>query len=412
MQLCDDQGSPNPDGAALSGHPTIPCKPNSDSNIYANPNPSSPRYFGLGPGQGFMELQFYPPGWAAWPAGIGCDATHWCSALNIDTFQDNENTGDFNNQACLNTVGPEPVNFAFVTNNGVATAPGNALHPEHFVPNLHRDFLMNAGDVISLHMSDSAQGFRVTLDDQTRHTQGSMTASAANGFGSVLFQPNAKHCRVQLHDFHPMYSTATPAGRNFNAAHTGNIAFADEIGHFEYCARVRHDALGTCGKPLGDDTNDPDNAGPDPQGDDVFCLPASASTRIKIGGCLNTDGDFDSVSYKFSWPGSIANTTSRPTAERPAGPVHEPAYKRTQLLYDRVRVEHQPERVQRHGVPRADHLPAAHRQPGRPASRCRLRQPAAALELLSLLHHDSGRRRLLVAAGRAVRPRHDQPVRR
>src|SRR5947208_9168093 len=30
----------------------------------------------------------------AWPAGVGCDATHWCSALNIDTFQDNENTGD------------------------------------------------------------------------------------------------------------------------------------------------------------------------------------------------------------------------------------------------------------------------------------------------------------------------------
>jgi hypothetical protein len=59
MQLCDDQGSPNPDGAALSGHPTIPCKADSDSNIYASPNPNSPRYFGLGPGQGFMELQFY-----------------------------------------------------------------------------------------------------------------------------------------------------------------------------------------------------------------------------------------------------------------------------------------------------------------------------------------------------------------
>jgi hypothetical protein len=109
-----------------------------------------------------------------------------------------------------------------------------------------------------------------------------------------------------------MYSTASPATRNFNAAHTGNISFADEIGHFEYCAAVRNDALGTCDKPLGDDTNDPDNAGPDPQGDDVFCLPASASTLIKIGGCLNTDGDFDSVSYKFSWPGSISN----PTADR------------------------------------------------------------------------------------------------
>lgn len=307
MQLCDNEGSPNPDGAALTGHPTIPCKADSDSNLYANPNPSSPRYFGLGPGQGFMEMQFYPPGWAAWPAGIGCDAKHWCSALNIDTFQDNANTGDLNNQACLNTVGPEPVNFAFVTKNGVATAPGNALHPEHFVPDLTRDFLMKPGDFIQLHMSDTGQGFRVTLNDETSHTQGSMTASAANGFGSILFKPHGKTCQVKLHNFHPMYSTATPAGRNFNAAHTGNVSFADEIGHFEYCAAVRNDALGSCAKPLGDDTNDPDDAGPDPQGDDVFCLPASASTRIHIGGCLNTDGDFDSVSYKFSWPGSISN---------------------------------------------------------------------------------------------------------
>ncbi len=312
MQLCDDQGSPNPDGAAQSGHATIPCKPDSDSNIYASPNPSSSHYFGLGPGQGFMEMQFYPPGWVPWPAGVGCDAKHWCAALNIDTFQDNENTGAFNNNDCLNTVGPEPVNFAFVTKNGRATAPGNALHPEHYVPNLKRDYLMNPGDLIKLHMFDSVNGFRVTLHDRTNGTRGSMTASAANGFGSVVFDPNATTCTVQLHDFHPMYSTATPLGRNFNAAHTGNISFSDEIGHFEYCAAVENDALSTCARPLGDDTNDPDNAGPDPQGDDVFCLPASASARIKIGGCLNTDGDFDSTSYKFTWPGSISN----PTADR------------------------------------------------------------------------------------------------
>ena len=312
MQLCDDQGAPNPLGQQLDGHATVPCTPDSDSNLYANPDPNSSRYFGLGPGQGFMEMQFYPPGWVAWPAGIGCNATQWCSALNIDTFQNNANTGTLNNTDCLNTVGPEPVNFAFLTKNGKATAPGNPQHPEHFVPDLGRDFLMNPGDQVKLHMFDSPQGFRVAVDDLTTGTSGKMTASAANGFGSVLFAPNAARCSVVLHDYHPMYSTASPATRNFNAAHTGNISFADEIGHFEYCAAVRNDALGTCDKPLGDDTNDPDNAGPDPQGDDVFCLPASASTLIKIGGCLNTDGDFDSVSYKFSWPGSISN----PTADR------------------------------------------------------------------------------------------------
>jgi hypothetical protein len=294
----------------LDNHPTVPCKPDSDSNLYASSNPHNSHYFGLGPGQAFMEMQFYPPGWVAWPQGIGCNATQWCSALNIDTFQNNSNTGTLNNNDCLNTVGPEPVNFAFLTKNGVATAPGNAQHPEHFVPNLSKDFLMNPGDVLNLHMSDSAQGFRVVVHDATTNTTGSMVASKANGFGSVVFAPNASKCTVQLHNFHPMYSTATPATRNFNAAHTGNISFADEIGHFEYCAAVRNDALGTCSKPLGDDTNNPDNAGPDPAGDDVFCLPGSASTLIKIGGCLNTDGDFDSVSYKFSWPGSISNPTA------------------------------------------------------------------------------------------------------
>ena len=74
-------------------------------------------------------MQFYPPGWVPWPAGIGCTAKQWCAALNIDTFQNNENTGAFNNTACLNSAGPEPVNFAFITKNGVATAPGSPLAP-------------------------------------------------------------------------------------------------------------------------------------------------------------------------------------------------------------------------------------------------------------------------------------------
>jgi hypothetical protein len=89
MVMCDPNGTPNPDGATQTGHATVPCKPDSDSNIYNSENPSSPRYFGLGPGQAYEEMQFYPPGWAPWPAGIGCTAKQWCAALNIDTFQSN-----------------------------------------------------------------------------------------------------------------------------------------------------------------------------------------------------------------------------------------------------------------------------------------------------------------------------------
>jgi hypothetical protein len=316
MVMCDDQGSPNPDGLALTGHATIPCKPDSDSNIFENLNPSSSHYIGLGPGQAYEEMQFYPPGWVPWPAGIGCTAKQWCAALNIDTFSENANTGQFNNTACLNTVGPEPVNFAFITKNGKATSPANPAHPEHFVPDLAHDFLMNSGDAISVGMFDTANGLRVVIHDRTRHTTGSMTASAANGFGNVVFDPSATTCTVAPYNFHPEFSTSTPLTRNVTAAHTYNIAFSDEIGHFEYCAKVGTDPNSTCLKPLGADTNDGDTAGPDPAGDDDFCLPASASLAVKIGGCLDIDGDFDGVSYNFTWPGSIAN----PVADRLLNP--------------------------------------------------------------------------------------------
>jgi hypothetical protein len=310
MVMCDPNGSPNVGG--IPGHPAVPCKPDSDSNIFASQNPHSPKYFGLGPGQAYEEMQFYPPGWVPWPQGNGCTAKQWCAALNIDTFQNNENTGALNNTACLNTAGPEPVNFAFVTKNGKATAPGSPLHPEHFVPNLRRDFLMNSGDNITTRLFDTPNGLKVTIVDHTTNTSGSMTASAANGFATVNWAPKAKKCTTTPLNYHAEFSTSTPRTRNVNAAHTYNVAFSDEIGHFEYCAKVGTDPLSTCLKPLGSDTNNGDTAGPDPLGDDDFCLPAKASLDVKIGGCLDIDGDFDGVPYTFSWPGSISN----PTADR------------------------------------------------------------------------------------------------
>jgi hypothetical protein len=321
MVMCDPNGSPNPDGMALTGHATVPCKPDSNSNIFESTDPTSSHYFGLGPGQAYEEMQFYPPGWAPWPAGIGCTAKQWCAALNIDTFSENENsaTNTFNNTACLNTVGPEPVNFAFITKNGKATAPANPQHPEHFIPVPSKDFLMKSGDSITVHMFDTAHGLRVVIHDHTTHRTGSMTASAANGFGSVVFDPSATTCTVTPHNFHPEFSTSSPLTRNVAAAHTYNVAFSDEIGHFEYCAKVGTDPLSTCLKPLGADTNDGDNHGPDPAGDDDFCLPASASLNVKIAGCLDIDGDFDGVPYNDNWPGSISN----PTADRLLHPTSE-----------------------------------------------------------------------------------------
>jgi hypothetical protein len=325
MVMCDPNGSPNPDGAALTGHATPPCKPDSNSNIYASENPSSSRYFGLGPGQAYEEMQFYPPGWAPWPAGIGCTAKQWCAAMNIDTFANNSNTGALNNTACLNTVGPEPVNFAFVTKNGKSTAPANPGAPQHFVPNNKANLLMNPGDSLTVHLFDTSNGLKVSIVDHTSGATGSMTASKANGFGTVAFQPNATKCTIKPWTYHAEYSTSTPQTRNVSAAHTYNVAFSDEIGHWEECGRVNTKSpIGACAVPLGPDTNDRD-LGPDPAGDDDFCLPSSASLLQKVNGCLDIDGDFDGVPYTDSWPGSISNVTAdrllHPTSETFTSPT-------------------------------------------------------------------------------------------
>ena len=60
MVMCDTQGSPNY---------THVCTPDSDTNIFDSPNRNSPKWIGHHPGQAFMEMQFYPPGWVNWPSG-------------------------------------------------------------------------------------------------------------------------------------------------------------------------------------------------------------------------------------------------------------------------------------------------------------------------------------------------------
>jgi hypothetical protein len=94
-----------------------------------------------------------------------------------------------------------------------------------------------------------------------------------------------------------MYATSSEHTRVPWAAHSYNVAFSDEIGHFEYCSNVNGD--GTCAAGATDP------GGPD--GDDALCLPPSESLRIQIGGCFATDNDFDGVSYQHTWPGSRTN---------------------------------------------------------------------------------------------------------
>ena len=80
-----------------------------------------------------------------------------------------------------------------------------------------------------------------------------MTASVANGFGHILYKPTSSTCHVAPYAFHPEYSTANPRGNTWSA-HTYNVAYSDEIGHFENCIKI--DANFNCAKPGKQDPAD------------------------------------------------------------------------------------------------------------------------------------------------------------
>jgi hypothetical protein len=286
MALCDNQSAPEFTHA--------PCTPDSDVNIFEGRDPAAHDYIGKHPGTAFLELQFYPPGWAPWPPGISCDATKWCAAMAIFSFNLDQNTGTPNNDSCLNTVGVEPANFAFLTTSGVPHAPPGPLDltNDSFTPNRSTDLFMNSGDQLTVDIHDGAAGLTVIVRDLTTGATGSMTASAQNGFAQILYQPTSHTCNEAPYTFRPMYATSSERTRVPWAAHSYNVAFSDEIGHFEYCNHVASD--GSCTS----------NNESELDGDDNACFGAGFTTLVRIGGCIATDNDFDGVSYQPVWPGT------------------------------------------------------------------------------------------------------------
>ncbi len=298
MALCDSQSSPE--------YTHQDCVPDSNSNIKDSVDPVSPNYIGKHAGTAFMEMQFYPPGWVSWPAGVSCSATQWCAALNIDSLSRNENTLEINNADCLGRVGVEPVNFAFITKSGVAHAPAGPLEAfsppfASLTPNPDTDLFMSSGDTLQVELHDTPAGFQVVIHDLTRGTIGSMTASISNGFAQVLYQPSGTECHEKPYAFHPMYSTSFEETTVVWAAHTYNVAYSDEIGHFEYCREA--DLNGNC---VAGNTSEPDGAIDD---DDQACFNPFDSLLVKIGGCIAPQGDedFDGTPYKKVWPGTTPN---------------------------------------------------------------------------------------------------------
>jgi len=297
LTLCDSESAPEF---------TKTCTPDSDANDLVGSNPAAPDYIGKHPGNAFMELQFYGPGYVPQFEGFDCAAHRYCAAMTIDSLNQDQNTGVANTAACDNYLlgGIEPINWAYITKSGVSQAPADPLFTGTFdspnlsavTPDFNRDLMMNPGDRIRIHMHDTPAGFMAELTDLTTHQSGSMTASVANGFAHVLYTPASNTCQSAPYAFHPEYSTANPRGNTWSA-HTYNVSFSDEIGHFEHCLQL--DAEFNCAVAGSDDPG-----GLDDDDGHNFCVPGKDAWVVHINGCFFSDGDFDGPSYQNDWPGT------------------------------------------------------------------------------------------------------------
>jgi hypothetical protein len=343
MALCDTQSYPEQ---------VSTCTPDSDSNIV---DPAvSPNH----PGTAFVELQFYPPGWVPWPTwavAVGadtCSPTRWCAAMNVFSLLEDPVNGTVQNAACASRVGLETFQFAFVTRNGVAQAPANPIDSTlaTFTPNPGRDLFMEAGDHLQVSMHDSEGGLQAQINDLTTGQSGSMTASPANGFAQIPFDPTGTSCNAVPYAFHPMYSTSSEQTRVIWAAHGYNVAFSDEIGHFQFCNGAKVPAtpfgLDSSGNPVACPAGNTEGSGVNQEptegaGEDDFCFPASEALLYRVQGCTETNTGFDGVSYTPVWPDG--NTALHPRPIQFSSPLtgsgFNQAYDRAAFEADLSRIE-------------------------------------------------------------------------
>ena len=206
--------------------------------------------------------------------------------------------------------------------------------------------------------------------------------------------PSAATCALTPYTFHPMYSSSGPDTRVPWAAHSYNIAFADEIGHFEYCSAV-DPATGNCTAPGATDGT-LDN-------DDTACFAAAQSTRAQITGCTGADNDFDGPEYANNWPGTGSLAHQAPFDAQPiefTSPVFDGFHRYSQVAFEA-------------DLPRIEE--ADLKGPGpfcNVTTGANCVNPPAWPAVLSVLHHGQQRRRLQLAAWRRQPGRDPEHVRR
>jgi hypothetical protein len=349
MALCDG-----------TSYPQLPCVPNSNANAPApcttNAAQCSPNLY-PGAGSAFMEMQFYPPGNAPWIDSESCDNAHWCAALTIDSL---ECTAQY---AVCNTGCEEPINFAFISTNGVPTGPPSPQLSDRAsaIPNANT-LLMNPGDKVSVHMADEPvpgekgqHALLVVVHDATTGKTGYMQASAKNGFQ----QTSIANCSGTPFNFQPEYNTAAPANIIPWAALQTNISTEFETGHFEPCTSLSSplstnpfdasDTGGTYNQCTGPYETKGGSEGP--EAGDALCYaagdthagydgtPTDTVPPAEVTGCQdnlfqNGDLDFDGTPYYGGeWPTSASVTSRLPSSFVESLPVTAGGHGYSQLFF-------------------------------------------------------------------------------
>jgi hypothetical protein len=290
-------------------YPLESCTPRSDSNAPTRQFP--------GGGSSFLEMQFYPPGFAPFVDNISCDNTHWCASLHIN---DLECTNGFE-ECNLNCI--EPTNFAFIQTDGVPTGPPSPqlTNLDTLTPN-SKTLLMNPGDKIRSKIFDASIGggqhaLETRIDDLTTGQSGYMVASAANGFMATSFDD----CSGTPFNYEPEYDSARYNNVVPWAALQMGIANQFEIGHFTPCTRVGGQqsfqfgsftdtyykrCFGPYEKSRSDEGVEPNDSPCYTFGD----THGGVADPNLVTGCdnffsANGDLDFDGTSYWADWPDSV-----------------------------------------------------------------------------------------------------------
>ncbi len=221
-------------------YPQNPCTPDSDTNSGQISNPADA-------GSAFLELQLYPPGFTPFIDGESCSKDKWCAALTIDSL---ECTFGF---ATCNGNCEEPVNFSYLTYNGVPTGPASPqlTDASTYLPN-GQTLYMNGGDVLVVSISDPSAGLTAKITDLSTRRTGYVVASAANGF----MDTNIADCSGNPFTFHAEYSTARQENQVPWAALEGGVLMEQEIGHGETCDSVVNQDPFSASYPGGESYSD------------------------------------------------------------------------------------------------------------------------------------------------------------